>query len=249
MKNEDEKGCYTMLLTDSKWRIPKTSGHLYWSQTPGGPNLARPVTRFDKAVQRDGPFWIQDKFQTGWCLSQAPREEETVRSNTQISECLHWCQQWAPQKTGPGTSGSCVASRRRNLKPWAVDRIFVTTNGSKLLRRKKCTLQWLPVVSMMSREISRWDSNCNDSSCTSDDFKTWSQFTRFCISWLRDEQYFPGFVSHIRLFVMLNHDGFHKICFILRIFILTKGGRLFFLHGQHFNSQTKNRQWNCQKRQ
>ena len=104
----------------------------------------------------------------------------------QILQCRHWCQQWAPQRTGPGTSGSCVPSRRRNLKPWTVDCIFVTTGGSKLLRRKKCTLQWLTVVSTVSREIARWDSNCKGSNARSGDFQTRSQFAWFCISRPRD---------------------------------------------------------------
>ena len=104
----------------------------------------------------------------------------------QILQCRHWCQQWAPQRTGPGTSGSCVPSRRRNLKPCTVDCIFVTTGGSKLLRRKKCTLQWLAVVSTMSRESASWDSNCKDSNVRSVDSRTRSQFGWFCISRPRD---------------------------------------------------------------
>jgi len=114
------------------------------------------------------------------------KRQERRKQFGQILQCRHWCQQWAPQRAGPGTSGSCCATRRANLKAFAVNRIFDTTDGSTLLRRKKCTLQWLTVVSTMSREISRWDSNCNDSSCTSGDSPRRSQFARFCISRPRD---------------------------------------------------------------
>ena len=114
------------------------------------------------------------------------KRQERRKPFGQILQCRHWCQQWAPQRTGPGTSGSCVPSRRRNLKPWTVDCIFVTTGGSKLLRRKKCTLQWLAVVSTMSRESARWDLHCTDSSFTSGDSPRRSQFGWFCISRPRD---------------------------------------------------------------
>ena len=33
------------------------------------------------------------------------------------------------------------------------------------------------------------------------------------------------------MFVMLNHGEYHKICSMVRMFILTKGGRLLFFMG------------------